>query len=99
MLLEKCHVSPQTAAIINTMLTSVPKEYLSPKKQFLTAEIAVSQLSQEQYFGTENWPENLKQMLDQDSVIPKPSKQFELAWSSLGAILRFVLYVTSHFLI
>ena len=38
-----------------------------------------------------SWPETIRSMLRTDQVLPEPAVEFDLAWSSLGAIIGFVI--------
>ncbi|UMM11043.1 hypothetical protein L5515_000522 [Caenorhabditis briggsae] len=91
-LVERSSMSVSTKSIINGILFSVPIEHLLPKKQFLTAEDCVRDLSKDDYFGSEvsGWPDVLKLMLDDSSVLPKPSSKWQLAFSAFGAIVWYL---------
>nr|CAD2125517.1 unnamed protein product [Meloidogyne enterolobii] len=88
---EKGALSSGTITLLQTMLSSVPKEILFPKRQFMTAEDTLDLLSEELYFGSgiDQWPSTFRSLLD-DSPIPKPSRQHKLCISAFGAILWYL---------
>uniref|UniRef100_A0A915N5Q8 DNA mismatch repair protein n=1 Tax=Meloidogyne javanica TaxID=6303 RepID=A0A915N5Q8_MELJA len=88
---QKGALSSGTITLLQTMLSSVPKEILFPKKQFMTAEDTLNLLSEELYFGSgiDQWPSTFRSLLD-DSPIPKPSRQHQLCISAFGAILWYL---------
>ncbi|VDL78920.1 unnamed protein product [Nippostrongylus brasiliensis] len=73
---ERGNLSPQCKVILSGVLSSVQKEALSSKKQFLDAD--------------ETLKLALRGMLDPDSVIPKPGLNSALALSALGAVLYYL---------
>ncbi|CAB3408099.1 unnamed protein product [Caenorhabditis bovis] len=92
LLTERNSSSTTTKAILGGILCSVPTEALLAKKQFLTAEEAVKIISGDDYYGSEvsEWPECLKLMMDESSVLPKPSSKYSLALSAFGAVLWYL---------
>ncbi|KAI3415702.1 hypothetical protein GPALN_005293 [Globodera pallida] len=93
LLYEKGVLSPSSLALLNTMLSTVPKEALLPKRQFCSAETALKTLCDDNYFGTDlsMWPESVRQMLaSPDAAIPAPSECHKLCLSSLGAVLWYL---------
>ncbi|CAL2029489.1 unnamed protein product [Caenorhabditis brenneri] len=91
-LVERSSMSASTKAILNGILFSVPIENLLPKKQFLTADDVVRIVSNDDYFGSEvsNWPDVLKTMLEESSVLPKASSEWQLALSAFGAVFWYL---------
>ncbi|WKX91921.1 hypothetical protein Q1695_010172 [Nippostrongylus brasiliensis] len=89
---ERGNLSQQCKVILNGVLSSVQKEALSSKKQFLDADETLKLLSKDEYLGADfsSWPEALRGMLDPDSVIPKPGLNSALALSALGAVLYYL---------
>ncbi|PAV56043.1 hypothetical protein WR25_06496 isoform D [Diploscapter pachys] len=88
-LLERGNISQQTKSILTGMCCSVPIDHLVPKKQFFVAEDTVKMLQSLDYLGVDvpSWPETIRSMLRTDHVLPEPAVEFDLAWSSLGAII------------
>uniref|UniRef100_A0A1I7WVH0 MUTSd domain-containing protein n=1 Tax=Heterorhabditis bacteriophora TaxID=37862 RepID=A0A1I7WVH0_HETBA len=74
------------------MLSAVPKEALTPKKQFLTPEDTVKMLMQDEFLGGDHsdWPLVLRSMLDTESVLAKPDSNNYLALGALGAVLNYL---------
>lgn len=91
-IVERGSISSTTKSIINGILFSVPVEHLLPKKQFMTAEDVVRIVSNEDYYGSDasEWPEVLKGMLEDSSILPKPSTDWQLALSAFGAIFWYL---------
>ncbi|KHJ98645.1 MutS domain V protein [Oesophagostomum dentatum] len=91
-LFERGHLSSHCKTILNGMLSTVQKEGLTPRKQFLEADETVKILCDEKYLGANQgeWPEVLRDMLDPDSVVAKPSLSSTLALSALGAVLHYL---------
>lgn len=91
-LVERSCISASTKAIINGILFSVPIEHLLPKKQFMTADDVVRIVSNDDYFGSEvsEWPDVLKTMLEESSVLPKASSDWQLALSAFGAVVWYL---------
>ncbi|CAD6196340.1 unnamed protein product [Caenorhabditis auriculariae] len=97
-LIERGSYSPGTKALLNGMLCSVPTEVLAPGKDFYTCERTVKELMNSDLLGSEvsEWPIELRRLLDPDSVLPKPSPQFSLVWSALGAVLFYLKKCMIH---
>ncbi|KAF1770295.1 hypothetical protein GCK72_002113 [Caenorhabditis remanei] len=91
-LVERNTISASTKSIINGILFSVPIEHLLAKKQFMTSDDVVRLVSNDDYFGSDvsGWPDVLKSMLDESSVLPKPSSDWNLALSAFGAIVWYL---------
>lgn len=91
-LVEKNCLSASTKAILNGILFSVPIEQLLAKKQFLTADDAVRMVSLDEHFGSDysSWPDVLKSMLEDTSVLPKASSDHQLALSAFGAVVWYL---------
>ncbi|VDK50226.1 unnamed protein product [Cylicostephanus goldi] len=91
-LFERGHLSTHCKTILNGMLGTVQKEGLAPKKQFLEAEQTLKLLSDEAYLGADHkaWPETLRNMLVEDSVVPKPKLDSMLTLSALGAVIHYL---------
>uniref|UniRef100_A0A914HRU2 DNA mismatch repair protein n=1 Tax=Globodera rostochiensis TaxID=31243 RepID=A0A914HRU2_GLORO len=93
LLYEKGVLSPSSLALFNTMLSTVPKEALLPKRQFCSAETALKTLCDDNYFGPDLnvWPESVRQMLaSPDAALPASSECHKLCLSSLGAVLWYL---------
>uniref|UniRef100_A0A1I7TKI1 DNA_MISMATCH_REPAIR_2 domain-containing protein n=1 Tax=Caenorhabditis tropicalis TaxID=1561998 RepID=A0A1I7TKI1_9PELO len=91
-LVERSCISSSTKSIINGILFSVPIELLLPKKQFMTADDVVRVISNDDYYGSDvsGWPDVLKSMLDESSVLPKAASEWQLALSALGAVVWYL---------
>ncbi|KAJ1361539.1 hypothetical protein KIN20_020813 [Parelaphostrongylus tenuis] len=91
-LFERGNVSAQCKVILNGVLSSVQKESLISKRQFLDAQETLTLLSNDKYLGADQstWPETLRNMLDRDSVVAKPNRNSMLAISALGAVVYYL---------
>uniref|UniRef100_A0A8R1IBF9 DNA mismatch repair protein MutS-like N-terminal domain-containing protein n=1 Tax=Caenorhabditis japonica TaxID=281687 RepID=A0A8R1IBF9_CAEJA len=91
-LVERNCLSATTKAIINGILFSVPVEQLLSRKQFISADDAVRIISCDDYYGSESatWPEAIKCMLEESSVLPKAASEFQLALSAFGAVVWYL---------
>ncbi|CAJ0567662.1 unnamed protein product, partial [Mesorhabditis spiculigera] len=91
-LLERGGTSQSMKNLIDSMLSSVPCEQLSPKSQFLSGEATVKMLCDTNYLGPDssNWPKVLNEYLDQNSAVARPAQRFEAVWTALGGVLWFL---------
>ncbi len=95
-LLERGKVSPSTQQILRTsVVPSVNRDYLTPKKEFLLAESTLKLLSD--YWGTGDgkvsYPAEMVKMTANDDLLHlSPAKGSRLALEAFGAVVWCPLY-------
>lgn len=98
LLCEKGHLSQKTQQMINSNLTSIMKESLSPRTEFWDSSKTLKVLAEESYFRNKDsedveWPEVIKTMMsDFDTIGRTASEEYSLAVSALGAVTWYLQY-------
>lgn len=91
---EKRKLSWSLMKILQSGLSSTMQEALLPGSQFWDSAKTIKRLSAEAYFmkdDREDWPQVLLDMMyDKDSVSLTALKEYELAFSSLGACVYYL---------
>ncbi|KAI6241441.1 DNA mismatch repair protein [Aphelenchoides fujianensis] len=90
---ERNGISSATSAVFSSLLGCTPREGLTPKKEFLTAERTLELLMAEKYLDSNvlNWPKCLQELLaDPSGGLPKAREDAALCLSALGAVLWYL---------
>ncbi|PAA80328.1 hypothetical protein BOX15_Mlig007712g3 [Macrostomum lignano] len=91
---ERGRLRPATLAILNGCLRAVPKEALTPGREFWDSGRCLAHLAEAPYFvdnGKFAWPEGLQPLLcESDSLGRTAARQWELGVSALGGLVHYL---------